>query len=289
MQEGTRDTPARDVARGLVRTYRSYFSRMKIVAIGGGDMSAGETLAIDEAVVRLTGKSTPRALFLPTASFDADGYYESFQRIYGQNLGCETDVLYLWKGYSQDEIESKIQETKWNVQPHTWEYRGDPSHVQRAIGLADLVYVGGGNTRRMVELWRSIGVDRMLREAAERGAVLSGLSAGCICWARYGNTDAALTERLGKPTMRMDCLDFLPISLCPHMSREGFRVEEFKAMMRETPGVGIGLDDGCALEYVDGKYRFIACVAGAGAHRITCSTHEILEPSSEFRDFEELL
>jgi dipeptidase E len=129
----------------------------------------------------------------------------------------------------------------------------------------------------------------MLEEAANRGAVLSGLSAGCICWARYGNSDAALTEDLGKPTMRIDCLDFLPVSLCPHMSREGFRLEEFKAMMRETPGVGIGLDDGCALEYVNGRYRILSSVEAATAHRVTGDSHEILDPTRELEDFGNLL
>jgi dipeptidase E len=261
---------------------------VKIVAIGGGDMGGGETRLLDERIVELTGKDKPRALFLPTASFDGPGYYESFAAAYG-GLGCEADVLFLWAGYAPEEIEERIQRTKWNDFPHSWEFRGTVKEVEDAIAAADLIYVGGGNTKRMIEMWKSVGVDRMLGQAADRGAVLSGLSAGCICWGRYGNSDAALTEGLGKPTMRIDCLDYLPISLCPHMSREGFRLEEFKAMMRETPGVGIGLDDGCALEYVDGNYRILACVDGAVGHRVTADRYELLEPMNEARRFEDLL
>lgn len=261
---------------------------MKVVAIGGGDMSGGETLPLDQAIVALARRPNPRALFLPTASFDAQGYFESFEAIYSGRLGCSTDVLFLWEGYSPEEIEGTIQATKWNSHLHTWEFRGDVQRVKQAIEDADIIYAGGGNTRRMIELWRSIGVDAWLKEAADRGTVLSGLSAGCICWARYGNSDAALTEDMGRPTMRIDCLDFLPISLCPHMSREGFRLEEFKGMMRETPGIGIGLDDGCALEVVDGNYRFIGCLPGAGAHRVTADTHEILEADAKYRELASL-
>jgi len=262
---------------------------MRIVAIGGGDMPAGETLALDRHVLEMTGKPNPRALFLPTASFDAPLYWQGFQETYGVRLGCDADVLFLWEGYTQEEIEEIIQATKWNPEPHAWEFRGDPNRVASAVEAADLVYAGGGNTKRLLELWRSIGLDEMLRRAAERGCVLSGLSAGCICWGRYGNSDFALTEDLGKPTGRIEGLDFIPLALCPHMSRESFRLEEFKAMMRETPGVGIGLDDGCALEYVDGRYRILSCLEGAVAHRVTADSHEIIEPFDEPREVAAIL
>jgi dipeptidase E len=251
---------------------------MRIVAIGGGDMLGGETAPIDRRIIELTGKPRPRALFLPTASFDDRDYARSFQITYGK-LGCDTDASFLWDGYSRDEIEAIIQATKWNSTAYDWEFRGDPESARAKVEAADLIYVGGGNTRRMVELWRSIGFDHLLLEAADRGTVLSGLSAGCICWGRYGNSDAALTEDMGKPTMRVEGLDFLPIALCPHMSREGFRLEEFRTMMTETPAIGIGLDDGCALEVVDGEYRFLTSIEGAVAHRLMGAEHTVLEPA----------
>jgi dipeptidase E len=254
---------------------------MKIVAIGGGDMRSGETLALDQEIVSLTGTVSPKALFLPTASFDSRDYWDGFRAAY-EELGCSTAVEFLWEGYSPEEIESTIQQTKWNEHPHHWEFRGDFEQVRRSIRSADLIYVGGGNTRRMIELWQSAGIDEMLRQAGERGAVLSGLSAGCICWGAYGNSDAALTEELGKPTMRVDCLGYLPFALCPHMSREGFRLEEFKAMMRDTPGVGIGMDDCCALVVVGDEYRIVSCLDGAVAHSVTADRHDILEPTDDF-------
>lgn len=242
-------------------------------------MRSGETEVFDRRIVELSGKVKPRALFLPSASFDAREYAASFEAVYSK-LGCETDVAYLWDGYTRDEIELVIQTTKWNDFPHQWEVRCNSVEAVEKIGAADLIYVGGGNTRRMIEMWRSIGVDKALASAAQRGAVLSGVSAGCICWARYGNSDAALTEDMGKPTMRVDGIDLLPIAMCPHMSREGFRLEEFRAMMSYTPGVGIGLDDGCALEVVDGKYRFLSCIEGAVAHQLVGTEHTVLDPAT---------
>ena len=40
-----------------------------------------------------------------------------------------------------------------------------------------------------MRIWRSSGFADVAKEAASRGIVLSGLSAGGICWFRYGNSD----------------------------------------------------------------------------------------------------
>jgi dipeptidase E len=105
----------------------------KIVAIGGGEMKLGETTEIDREIIRLTGKTYPRLLFLPTASNDAVTYYDSVKQHFGKELGCQTDVLYLINDTpSLKEIEKKI------------------------LG-ADAVYVGGGNTEKMMRVWRKRG------------------------------------------------------------------------------------------------------------------------------------
>lgn len=113
----------------------------KVVAIGGGEISKFETLKIDEEIVKLTGKANPKALFIPTASGEPEGYYESFDLVYGKTLGCKTDVLFLIK----DNLDS--------------------SQIEDKILWADLIYVGGGNTKMMMEIWRFKGVDKMLMDA----------------------------------------------------------------------------------------------------------------------------
>ena len=94
----------------------------KIVAIGGGELGEGETLAIDKEIISLTGKNRPRALFIPTASSDSRGYWQTFQDVYGSELGCDTDVLYLLG----------VSSAKWEL--------------EEKILSADLIYVGGGST-----------------------------------------------------------------------------------------------------------------------------------------------
>jgi dipeptidase E len=125
----------------------------KIVAIGGGEISQGETDRLNQYIVSLTGKAKPRLLFIPTASHDAPGYIETVRQRFGA-LGCDVDALCLYtQTYQVSEIEDLI------------------------LG-ADIVYVGGGDTVRMMEKWSETGVDAALKEAYRRGVVLSGLSAG---------------------------------------------------------------------------------------------------------------
>ncbi len=219
------------------------------MAIGGGKMAEGDTLAIDRRVVALTGKSGPRALFIPTASSDSREYWRGFQRTYGDALGCETDVLYLL-----------------GVTPSREE-------LERKILSADLVYVGGGNTLMMMRRWRRLGVDAVLEEAYRRGIVLSGLSAGCICWFAWGHSDSmSFYHPDDWSYVRVRGMGLVDALACPHYDSATAGVprrDDFHAMFLKHSGVGIAIDDHCALEIVDDAYRVITSREGAGAYRLT--------------------
>ena len=220
----------------------------KLVAIGGGEMAERETLAIDKEIVSRTGKDRPSALFIPTASGDSPEYWQSFQYVYGQELGCETDVLYLL-----------------GVSPTKGE-------LEKKILAVDLVYVGGGNTLRMMRRWRKLGVDRALKEAYMRGVVLSGLSAGFICWFSWGHSDSMAFYRPDSwRYIRVRGMGLINALACPHFNGESLgvkRKEAFEKNLLKHSGVGIAIDDNCAIEVVDGMYRVITSRMGAGAYKL---------------------
>src|SRR6202167_1800452 len=129
-----------------------------IVAIGGGEIRTRGTAAIDREIIRLSNKKHPKLLFIPTASSDSERYWKHVQEYFGKFLKCKTDVLFLIRQHPpKKQIRSKILS-------------------------ADIIYVGGGNTLMMMRLWRRLGVDKLLIAAYEKGIVLSGISAGSICW-----------------------------------------------------------------------------------------------------------
>jgi len=196
---------------------------MNIVAIGGGEMKSGQTMAIDRFVVDLTGKRSPRALFIPTASGDALGYCDSFDQIYGGRLGCKTDRLLLLT--STD----------------------DRKCMKEKIGQADIIYVGGGNTLRMMKFWRKLGVDRLLKKAGRRGTVLAGLSAGAICWHAFGHSDSRkFAGAQGWSFIRVRALGFLPFTYCPHLDAEN-RHDSFADMILRRGDSGLACDNNAAI------------------------------------------
>lgn len=219
----------------------------KIVAIGGGEIGRPgydiETEALDREIVRLSGKKTPKLLLLPTASGDSPLYHQVVEKYFGKKLGCKTDVLYL--------------------------YGHQPTHKElvEKILNADIVYVGGGNTMRMMRMWRKHGVDKLLIKAWKNGCVMSGVSAGSICWFRYGNSDSLKSENDMAELIRVRGLGLIKASHCPHYDVETDRQPSTKKMMKRTPGVAICIDNRAAVEFVDNRYRVITDIKGVGARR----------------------
>jgi peptidase E len=110
----------------------------------------------------------------------------------------------------------------------------------------DVIWVDGGSVANLVAVWRVHGLDAILHEAWQAGVVLSGVSAGSICWHTGGSTDSfglklqAFTNGLG----------WLPYSNGVHYDGE----EQRRPTMHELIGNGTlpdgyATDDGAGLVY----------------------------------------
>lgn len=233
---------------------------MKIISIGGGSMGRGQTLRIDRYVVQLAGARTPRALFIPTASGDDAAYCKAFDRVYGSRLGCRTDHLLLHR------------------RP------GDRAAAAAKIRSADLIYVGGGNTLRMMKLWRRLGIDRMLISAGRRGTVLAGLSAGAICWHAAGHSDSlAYTGRKNWAYIKVRALGLKPGLFCPHLDSEK-RHDSFMKMVARERVIGIACDDLSAIHYNGSAAVCLSARPKARVHIYRCVNGKVAIKS--FRDRE---
>jgi dipeptidase E len=202
---------------------------MNIVAIGGGLIRERETLSIDRFIRDLSGKSVPNLLFLPTASHDNDGYCDVVLEVYGSELGCTvSDLKLMSQKPSSNEIEEKI------------------------LG-ADIIYVGGGNTKSMLEVWQSHSVDKLLRQAAVNGTILSGLSAGAVCWYDYGHSDYESFTSVSEWEYKLlPGLQFTPGVFCPHLDAEN-RLTDFQEMLARNSLSGIGCDNNAAVWHESGS------------------------------------
>jgi dipeptidase E len=138
----------------------------------------------------------------------------------------------------------------------------------------DIIVVTGGNTANALAIWRAHGFDDMLRDAWERGVLLTGWSAGAICW-----FEAAVTDSFGPQLEGMrDGLGFLAGSACPHYDGEELRRPRYAELVRDGFPVGIGIDDDVAVRF-DGREltEVVTSRAGATAYRVGVDGEEALE------------
>ena len=229
-----------------------------------------QTTSIDQAIVKQANKKSPKVLFIPTASEDNAEYCEAFRNQYAVRLGCSVEELLL--------------------------YRNRPSNrkIQKLISESDIIYVGGGNTLRMMKLWRKLGVDKYLDKARKRGAVFSGLSAGAICWFRQGNSDSRkFQDESNKTLIKVAGLNYADILMCPHYDVEKHRQPSLKRMMKTSRGVAIGLENCAALHIKNDTYRILASRKNKKAYLIYWQQGEYvksaLTPSQHFQPLSKLI
>lgn len=149
----------------------------------------------------------------------------------------------------------------------------DLADVEAKILAADIIYVGGGNTLKMMRRWRFLGVDKILKKAYDRGAVMCGISAGSICWFEFGHSDSMSSYSPDDwEYIKVRGLGWIKGIHCPHYDSDTLGVprrESFQQMMEQQGGIGIALDDNCALEVIDGNFfKILTSKAGAGAYKI---------------------
>lgn len=211
----------------------------RIIAIGGGIFSAKKPRpAFDRWLLSQSGKKRPRVCFIPTAS--------------GEDVA------------QTRRIEKKVR--RFGGRPTTLSlFQAPTEDLTKLLCRHDIVFVGGGNTYNMLALWRLWKLDAALRRAYDRGVVLSGTSAGALCWFASG-----LTDSFPGGYDRMRCLGWLRGSFTPHFDSERGRRAVYRRFIRagELPA-GYAVDDGVALEFRDGSLaRAVSASQNAGARRI---------------------
>ncbi|QOV33798.1 peptidase E [Streptomyces ferrugineus] len=211
------------------------------LALLGGGFSTEEDGLLDDWLLSHARTPRPRICFLPTASGDAPTYVERFRAAFRTRPSCTPSVLPLFQRDLDDE-------------------------ALRAFLLAqDVVYVGGGNTANLLAVWRVHGVDRILREAYDRGTLLCGISAGANCWAEASHTDS-----FGPLTSLPDGLGLLAGSVCPHYDSEPGRRPSYRSAVRSGAlPAGWALDDGTGALFTDGRLtETVTRVPGAQVYRV---------------------
>lgn len=198
-----------------------------IIPIGGGEISLKSTLKIDEYIVSLIKKETKKVLFIPTASGDMVSYIEKFKAYY-ESLGCEVDTLLLSQTQNDNLIRSKIFSS-------------------------DIIYIGGGNTARMMRIFKRNKVNEYLLMAYEKGIILTGLSAGAMAYFTNGYSDSNRSTNPEASLCLVKCLNIIPYCFCPHYNEE--ERKSFDEFVVSKGFNGLALEDDVALVYIDDEIK----------------------------------
>ena len=205
-----------------------------------------ENPSLDRSILEQARTSRPAVSFLPTASGDADAYLVKFYAAFSE-LDCRPSHLSLFKR----------------------------TPTLRSYLLAqDVIYVGGGNTKSMLAVWRDWGIPGLLREAWESGIILAGISAGAICWFEHGVTDSFAGKLAA-----LDCLGFLRGSCCPHYDGEPERRPAlYELLLKGEISPGFAIDDGVAIHFVDDEiHRVVVSRPNANAYRVRAANGSVKE------------
>jgi len=183
-------------------------------------------------VIALTKKQNPKICFMPTATGDDAGTIANWYSV------CEDLPMrpYVQKAFVASYTSSKTYE-------------------ENLLSM-DAIVVGGGNTLDMMAIWKAQGIDTVLRKAYNKGIILSGGSAGSLCWFQGGTTDSR-----PKDLSIVQGLGLIQTSHCPHYHSEPLRKPlYFDNILKGKLSPGYAIDDKAGIVFENEKYvRSVAC------------------------------
>lgn len=205
----------------------------RIVAIGGGEIRNKTTIEIDKIVAEyIKERARPNrgtALFLGTASHDSMPYFNSFRKVYTSIFDIKAEVGLLVYGENDDD------------------------NIKAKFDKADCVYVGGGDTKFMLELWKKRGIDKLLIDAYERGVILCGLSAGAVCWFQNAYTDYDIMRGKSNEYKILPAMGLLKGIACPHYD-ERPEFDDIRKNFDISYAIGnnsaVIFEDGCPIKFI---------------------------------------
>lgn len=219
---------------------------MKLMLIGGGDIGRSntkyETKEIDEKIVKLSNKENPNFLFIGLASNFSDSYYKVIKDIY-KNLGCKTGKI--------------SNKTLTHIEV-----------VEEKIKNADIIYIGGGDTVKLVNILKENKIDKMLKEKLDTESVLVGISAGAISYLKSGLSDTEIINNISNNYVKVDGLGFIDYMFVPHFSSDSKKMEDLeKVLKNDKDSIALCTDNCAAIEIINGHINVVKSDIKAKAYK----------------------
>ena len=211
----------------------------QIIAIGWGGFGRNPNKpVIEKYIIEQSIVKKPNVCFIPTASAEDSAYIVNFYKTFSK-LNCSPIHINLFQRTPR---------------------------LDSIINKQDIIYVGGGNTKSMLAVWREWKLDNLLLKTYKKGAILCGVSAGAICWFEKGITDSWASN-----LNIIDCMRILTGCCCPHYDGEKDRRPSLeKFILDGAIDSCYALDDGAALHYKNGNiHTTLSFYKGAHVYRVS--------------------
>jgi aminopeptidase N len=218
----------------------------QIIAIGGGGFGREiKDLKIEKYIIEQCSKQNPSVCFIPTATGDDANYIQNFYKVFNA-LDCNTSHIDFFK-------------RTINLEEH--------------INQQDIIFVGGGNTKSMLAVWKEWGLDSILHKAYQNGTIMSGVSAGAICWFKNGITDSWKEHQAVLP-----CLGFVEGNCCPHYDEEPERIPFVKQILENNMlDECLAIEGLCALHIIDDIPKFtVSFGEDKNSYQVCCKDKKII-------------
>lgn len=227
----------------------------RVLAIGGGGFLMEEGPSpIDAEVLRLTGKARPRICFVSTPSGDLPEHIDKFYSTFSV-LPCEPSHLAFFRQSARGSV---------------------PLAGLRDHLLAqDVIYVGGGNTRSALAVWREWHVGDAFAQAYAEGTLLAGMSAGAMCW-----FEAALTDSFWAAGYQpLPGLGLLPGGCAVHYHSDPERSARLHAALKASAvPPSLCIDDFAAVLFENERPKVVFSWApNASAYEVSFSEGRVVE------------
>jgi peptidase E len=219
---------------------RQIFAYSGVLKPAPGDQDS--QLLLDYALGLASKGARTRLCYIPTAIGDLREAVDFYTAAMAERPGIDFSVLRLF------------------TQPSVPDVRG---HLQSQ----DVIWVEGGSVVNLMAVWRAHGLPRIIRECWQAGTVLTGLSAGSLCWHLGGPTDS-FSDSLAPFT---DGLGLVPFSNGVHddLDDQPRRTAYRDMVATGQLGAGYATEDGVGLHYAGTElHEAVSILPGKRAWRV---------------------
>ena len=153
----------------------------------------------------------------------------------------------------------------------------DATAAKAFIADLDILYVGGGSTLNMLSHWRETGIASVLMAAGQHGLILSGVSAGAICW-----FDQLLLSKADNDFILAAGLGLIGGSACPHYSNEPSRKIAYDTQIRDGNLLsGVAIDDGVGVHITNGAVTKVVRAGAGNAYLVKACSNAVRSAREE--------